>query len=154
MANIAEEYRLNAAAVDEIADKIQRYLETNKATRRDALRFRLAMEEVLLRILEFAGDDPIAVTLLMGKRFGRQSIVLRWTAGTRTIGAAASLRTLAWLRHGAGAGVSTPSSSGRPRLRAAAGFCWSPRLLRPPSPLDCWGCCCPRISGKRRTGYC
>ena len=79
MANIVEEYRLDAAAVDEIADKIQRYLETNKATRRDALRFRLAMEEVLLRILEFAGDDPIAVTLLMGKRFGRQSIVLRWT---------------------------------------------------------------------------
>ena len=82
MANIVEEYRLDAAAVDEIADKIQRYLETNKATRRDALRFRLAMEEVLLRILEFAGDDPIAVTLLMGKRFGRQSIVLRWTGGT------------------------------------------------------------------------
>lgn len=78
MALTQQEYRLNPEAVDQIAGGIQKFLTDAGLARRDALRLRLSMEEVLLRLMD-APAPPKSVMLGMGKRFGRLTVSLRYS---------------------------------------------------------------------------
>ena len=77
MAIKQQEYTLSLEAVDQIADAIQAFLLERRVERRNALRLRLAMEEILLRLLD-APEPPETVTLGMGKRFGRLGVQLSY----------------------------------------------------------------------------
>ena len=72
------EYLLNADGLDQIAAVLQEVLSDQGLERREALRIRLTMEELLLRVMEAQGEDPVTVTLSMKKRFGTQTILLRY----------------------------------------------------------------------------
>ena len=74
----AREYLLNADGLDQIAAVLQEVLSDQGLERREALRIRLTMEELLLRVMEAQGEDPVTVTLSMKKRFGTQTILLRY----------------------------------------------------------------------------
>lgn len=77
MPSRSKDYTLTSAAVDEIADDIQSFLVENKTARRDALRARLTMEEVLLRILE-QSPEGLPLKLTLTKFLGRVNITLRY----------------------------------------------------------------------------
>ncbi len=80
MALVSKKYQLDASGLDQISEEIETRLESSmKLPRRDVLRLRLAMEELMLRIMERNGDSkPESVLLAIGKQYGRQVIQLRY----------------------------------------------------------------------------
>ena len=73
-----KQYELNAKAVDDISETIDQFLKSTGAERRNILRIRLTMEELLLRILD-SKEPPHLAELGLGKQFGRTVVRLRYT---------------------------------------------------------------------------
>lgn len=71
------DYELNAKAVDEISESVSKFLESLSAERRNILRIRLTMEELMLRICD-AQDRPEKISLGTGKRFGKPVLLLKY----------------------------------------------------------------------------
>ena len=71
-----KEYELNESAVDDISETIDQFLKGACIERRNILRSRLTMEELLLRILDKKEHDQ--VNLGIGKQFGRTVISLKY----------------------------------------------------------------------------
>ena len=65
-----DEYQLCARSVDLISERIHEHLIAHKCDTKDALRFRLSVEEILLKWLEDS-DESKTVTLETGLRWGR-----------------------------------------------------------------------------------
>ncbi len=72
-----EEYELNAKAVDDISEAIDQFLKTAGVERRNILRIRLTLEEMLLRILDLK-EPPDRVSLGLGKQFGKMAACLKY----------------------------------------------------------------------------
>lgn len=72
-----EEYELSANAVDDISEAIDQFLKTAGVERRNILRIRLTMEEILLRIRDM-NEPPRHVRLGLGKQFGRMTVSLKY----------------------------------------------------------------------------
>ncbi|MBR1659154.1 MAG: cation:dicarboxylase symporter family transporter, partial [Oscillospiraceae bacterium] len=70
-------YPLEPQAIDQIADEIQSFLISVSIPGKDCLRLRLAMEEILLRVME-SPMPPESVELGTGKRFGRTTVSLHY----------------------------------------------------------------------------
>lgn len=68
---------LGRADIDTAAGRIERFLTEEGIARRDVLRLRLTMEELLLRIRDARGRNTPCV-LALGKRLGRVHIQLRY----------------------------------------------------------------------------
>ena len=73
--NFAHEYRLTAASIDEIAEKLDEYLTALKLENKNRLRIRLSLEEMLLKWRDRFGEEA-ACTLRMYKQFGRPRLTL------------------------------------------------------------------------------
>lgn len=71
------EYRLDAKAVDDISEKIRVYLEDLSVERRNILRIRLTMEELLLRICDMQ-EKPAHISLGLGKQYGKPTVCLKY----------------------------------------------------------------------------
>lgn len=69
------QYRLTSEDIDLISDSISEYLTGISLNRKDVLRIRLIMEEILLQYQEFFGTDHV-VSLLCSKRFSRHRVQL------------------------------------------------------------------------------
>lgn len=74
MENI-KKYRLSAENIDAASEKIEKYLISFSFEKRDVLRFRLMLEEILLNYRDRFGEEK-AFTLLCTKRFSRPQIVM------------------------------------------------------------------------------
>ncbi len=72
-----KEYKLNNEAIQQAVAEIDPFLKKEKIDRQNALRLRLTLEELLLRLRE-REDAPDTFQLLMGRRFGKASILLRY----------------------------------------------------------------------------
>ena len=73
---IDRRFNLNGAEIDRCAEEVFRYLTESRIDRKEALRIRLSLEEVLLVWLEKLGAGT-EVKVLCSRRFGRQSIRLQ-----------------------------------------------------------------------------
>ena len=73
-----KEYLLNAGGVDEISEELQEVLTEQGMERREALRIRLTIEELLLRVMEHNHDAPVTATLSVRKRFGARTLFLKY----------------------------------------------------------------------------
>ena len=73
-----KEYLLNADGVDEISEELQKVLTEQGMERREALRIRLTIEELLLRVMEHNKDAPVMATLSVRKRFGARTLFLKY----------------------------------------------------------------------------
>ena len=69
MKAVEKEFLLDPAGVDAVSEVVDEWLKSLKMERRDAIRLRLTMEELLLRVSEHF-DGAITGALRMGKRFG------------------------------------------------------------------------------------
>lgn len=69
-------FHLNRTEIDNCSDEVFSYLVRNNIDRKEALRVRLSLEEVLLTWLEKLGADT-EVELLCSRRFGKQSVRLQ-----------------------------------------------------------------------------
>ena len=69
------QYRLTSEGIDLISGSISEYLTGISLNRKDVLRVRLIMEEILLQYQEFFGTDHV-VLLTCGKRFSRHRVQL------------------------------------------------------------------------------
>ena len=78
MAYTEKTYQLDRFGVDSVSYDLQEWMDSINVNRRDALRIRLTMEELLLRIFE-RSDKEISATLRMGKRFGTPFIRFRYS---------------------------------------------------------------------------
>ena len=72
-----QEYTLDAKAVDDISESIKSFLESLNMERRNVLRIRLTMEELLLRLHD-RSDGPAAVSLGLGKQYGKPLVSLKY----------------------------------------------------------------------------
>ena len=72
-----KEYSLNNEAIQQAVNDIDPFLKKEKVGRQNALRLRLTLEELLLRLRE-REDAPASFHLSMGRRFGKASIFLRY----------------------------------------------------------------------------
>ncbi len=73
----SKSYALDAGSIEPILDEIGQELTGWKVERRNMLRIRLTLEELLSRLLEFDGR-PETVSLFSGKRFGQKVICLQY----------------------------------------------------------------------------
>ena len=73
-----KEYLLNAGGVDEISEELQEVLTEQGMERREALRIRLTIEELLLRVMDHNKDAPVTATLSVRKRFGTRTLFLKY----------------------------------------------------------------------------
>ena len=73
-----KEYLLNADGVDEISAELQKVLTGQGMERREALRIRLTIEELLLRVMDHNKDAPVTATLSVRKRFGTRTLFLKY----------------------------------------------------------------------------
>ncbi len=71
------EYELTAKAIDDISESIREYLESLSIERRNILRIRLTMEEMLLRIRDVQ-DRPLQISLGLGKQYGKPLVSLKY----------------------------------------------------------------------------
>ena len=71
------EYELDARAVGDISESIRLFLENPAAERRNVLRIRLTMEELLLRIID-SREQPVHACLGLGKQYGRPVVTLKY----------------------------------------------------------------------------
>ena len=71
---------LDPEGVDRIAEEIQTFFEEQGLSRREVLRIRLTMETMLLRLLAWE-ERPKTVSLSLGKRFRRPTVLLRYDGG-------------------------------------------------------------------------
>lgn len=69
------QFQFTASSIDEVADKIDGYLTELKMERRNRLRIRLSMEEILLQWREHFGEEATC-TLKFAARFGRPQLSL------------------------------------------------------------------------------
>lgn len=69
------QFQFTASSIDEVADKIDGYLTGLKLERRNRLRIRLSMEEILLQWRDHFGEET-ACSLKFATRFGRPQITL------------------------------------------------------------------------------
>lgn len=69
------QYRLTSEDIDLISGSISEYLTGISLNRKDVLRIRLIMEEILLQYQEFFGTDHV-VSLTCSKRFSRHRVQL------------------------------------------------------------------------------
>ena len=72
------QYILNEDGVDQISMEISRVLAEQKLERREALRIRLSMEELLLRVMEENREEPVTADLIVRKRFGTRTLLLKY----------------------------------------------------------------------------
>lgn len=72
-----KEYKLNNEAIQQAVAEIDPFLKKEKIDRQNAIRLRLTLEELLLRLRE-REDAPDTFQLSMGRRFGKASILLRY----------------------------------------------------------------------------
>lgn len=77
MRTIVKSYSLDAAGIDAISEALSAFFAEQKIDRRVALRARLALEEMLLRVMERDGA-PEACVLTMGMRFGAVSVTVQY----------------------------------------------------------------------------
>ena len=77
MALTYKEYILNEGAVETISAGLQEHLNKQRMERRNILRIRLTVEELLLNIMECCGSDT-KIHIGIGKQFGRQLLRLRY----------------------------------------------------------------------------
>ena len=73
--NTFQKYPLNSASVDAIAEQVEQYLSQLKMERRNRLRIRLSIEEILLKWQEAFGEEAVC-TFRSGVRFGRPFLAL------------------------------------------------------------------------------
>ncbi len=71
------DYELTAKAVDDISDSINGFLVSLSIERRNILRIRLTMEEMLLRIKDNQ-QEPLQISLGLGKRYGKPVVNLKY----------------------------------------------------------------------------
>ena len=69
MEKTGEIFTLRRTDIDTISERIDAFLTEQKLTKKDVLRLRLTMEELLLRVREHSGEET-ACTLQMGRRIG------------------------------------------------------------------------------------
>ncbi|MCR4841818.1 MAG: dicarboxylate/amino acid:cation symporter [Eubacterium sp.] len=74
---LSEEYELNNENIDVMSEKIQAFMKEKGYRRMEVAHFRLVMEELLLRIAE-SEESPETVTLVLGKKQGRNVISIRY----------------------------------------------------------------------------
>ena len=70
-------YELNEQAVDDISESIRQFLDDEGIERRNAVRIRLTMEEIMLRIIDAKGN-AFPVSFGMGKPFGKHVVSLKY----------------------------------------------------------------------------
>ena len=70
-------YELNEQAVDDISESIRQFLDDEGIERRNAVRIRLTMEEIMLRIIDAKGN-AFPVSFGMGKQFGKHVVSLKY----------------------------------------------------------------------------
>ena len=70
-------YELNEQAVDDISESIGRFLDNEGIERRNAVRIRLAMEELMLRIIDAKGN-AFPVSFGMGRQYGKHAVCLKY----------------------------------------------------------------------------
>ena len=73
-----KEYILNADGVDQISMDMQALLAEQGMERREALRVRLSIEELLLRVMDANRGEPVPAELTLRKRFGRRVLLLTY----------------------------------------------------------------------------
>ena len=71
--NVKTEFHLNAPSIDRVSQKVQDFLETGGLERKNILRLRLSVEDMLLKYREHFGEDTV-FTMTTGSRFGRPFI--------------------------------------------------------------------------------
>lgn len=71
-------YILNADGVDQLAEDLQALLAGQGLEMREALRIRLTMEELLLRVMDANRGEPVSASLTLRKRFGSRSLLLTY----------------------------------------------------------------------------
>ena len=76
MALIYKDYLLDETNIDTISAEVQDYVNALKMERRNELRIRLMVEELLLNIMEAGGNLQISVGT--GKQFGKHILCLRY----------------------------------------------------------------------------
>ena len=69
-------YILDAGGIDEIAMDIQKYMTAMGQERREAIRVRLTIEEMLIRVMGASGDHPASAELSVRKRFGQRDLLV------------------------------------------------------------------------------
>lgn len=74
------EYELNAYAIDDISEAIDQFLNGAGVERRNILRIRLTLEEMLLRVRDMK-EPPQRVSLGLGKQFGKMAVSLKYEGG-------------------------------------------------------------------------
>ncbi|MBQ3378623.1 MAG: cation:dicarboxylase symporter family transporter [Clostridia bacterium] len=77
MALAWKDYELSPEAVEEISADLQSYISSLGAKRREILRIRLTVEEILIRIMEGKEDTP-QIKVGMGKQYGRYALDIRY----------------------------------------------------------------------------
>ena len=70
-------YELNEQAVDDISESIGRFLDNEEIERRNAVRIRLTMEELMLRIIDAKGN-AFPVSFGMGRQYGKHAVCLKY----------------------------------------------------------------------------
>ncbi len=73
-----KEYVLNADGIDQISMDLQQVLTDQGLDRREALRIRLTIEELMLRVMEFNRGEPVPAVLTVGRRFGTRTLFLTY----------------------------------------------------------------------------
>ncbi len=73
---IRQEYPLSNESIDEISEKVNIYLTELHTEKKNQIRIRLLVEELLLDWMERFSDGQVLCVVKMGKRFGRPHISL------------------------------------------------------------------------------